>query len=284
MKIKCALVVLAGLLMLNANAFSQDTNLWIFVCFGQSNMEGYPGIEEQDKGPVDPRFQMLAAVDFPKQDRKKGSWYPAVPPLCRPNCGICPADFFGRTLVSNLPPNIKVGIVNVSVAGCKIELFQKDSFQSYASNAPSWMANIIKAYDGNPYQYLVDTAKLAQKDGVIKGILLHQGESNTNDKEWPNKVKGIYENLLTDLNLKAENVPLIAGELVPADQKGACASMNKIIDDLPKTIPTVHVVSSTGCLARPDHLHFTPAGYRELGKRYADTTLPLLGFKLAEGK
>jgi hypothetical protein len=46
-------------------------------------------------------------------------------------------------------------------------------------------------------------AKLAQKDGVIKGILLHQGESNTNDREWPNKVKGVYENLLKDLNLKA---------------------------------------------------------------------------------
>ena len=63
-------------------------------------------------------------------------------------------------------------------------------------------------------------AKLAQKDGVIKGILLHQGESNTNDKEWPNKVKGIYDNLIKDLNLKAEEVPLLAGELVNADQKG----------------------------------------------------------------
>ena len=80
-------------------------------------------------------------------------------------------------------------------------------------------------------------AKLAQKDGVIKGILLHQGESNTGDKEWPNKVKGIYDNLINDLNLKAEEVPLLAGELVNADQHGACAGMNNIIDELPKTIP-----------------------------------------------
>jgi alpha-L-fucosidase 2 len=241
-------------------------------------MEGFPGIQEQDKGPVDDRFQVLAAVDFPKQDRKKGNWYPAVPPLCRPNTGLCPADFFGRTLASNLPPNIKIGIVHVAVAGCKIELFDKDNFQSYAATAPSWMKNIIKTYDGNPYQHLVDMAKLAQKDGVIKGILLHQGESNTNDKEWPKKVKGVYENLLKDLNLKAENVPLLAGEVVPADQKGACASMNKIIDELPKTIPTAHVVSSTGCTALPpDQLHFTPAGYRELGTRYGQTMLPLLG-------
>ena len=277
-------LLLAALLLWNANAFSQNTNFFVFLCFGQSNMEGFPGLEEQDKGPVDGRFQMLAAVDFPKQERTRGNWYPAVPPLCRPSSGIGPADYFGRTLASNLPPDIKVGVINVAVAGCKIELFEKDTFQTYAATAPGWMTNIIAAYGGNPYQRLVETAKLAQKDGVIKGILLHQGESNTNDKEWPNKVKSVYENLLKDLKLKAEDVPLIAGEVVAADQKGVCASMNKIIDDLPKTIPTAHVVSSEGCVARADHLHFTPAGYREFGERYAETMLPLLGYKTAGAK
>jgi hypothetical protein len=285
MKMKPRLLVLAGLLLLNVNAFSQDTNLWIFVCFGQSNMEGFPGIQEQDKTNMDDRFQVLAAVDFPNMGRKKGDWYPAVPPLCRPSTGLCPADFFCRTMVACLPKNIRVGVVNVSVAGCKIELFEKDNYQAYASNAPSWMKNIIKGYDGNPYQYLVETAKLAQKDGVIKGILLHQGESNTNDKEWPNKVKGVYDNLIKDLNLKSEQVPLLAGEVVNADQKGACASMNSIIDELPQTIPNSHVISSAGCTAiPPDHLHFDPAGYRELGKRYADEMLSLLGYPTAETK
>jgi lysophospholipase L1-like esterase len=47
---------------------------------------------------------------------------------------------------------------------------------------------------------------------------------------------------------------------------------------LPKTIPTAHIVSSAGCPCRPDHLHFTAAGYRELGTRYAQTMLPLLGY------
>lgn len=272
--------MLTGLLLFNVNVYSQDTNRFIFLCFGQSNMEGFPGIVDQDKGPVDDRLKVLAAVDFPKLDRKKGNWYPAVPPLCRPHAGLCPADYFGRTLVAHLPPNIKVGIVNVAVAGCKIELFEKDHYEAYAAKAPGWMANIIKQYDGNPYQYFVETAKRAQKDGVIKGILLHQGESNTNDKEWPGKVKGIYENLLRDLDLKADEVPLLAGEVVNADQGGVCASMNKIIDDLPKTIPTAHVISSKGCACRRDHLHFTPEGYRELGKRYAETMLPLLGYPL----
>lgn len=270
---KKAFYLLLFAVSLNTVALAQDPNFYIFLCFGQSNMEGFPGIEEQDKGPVDERFQMLATVDFPKQNREKGKWYLAVPPLSRPYAGLGPSDYFGRTLVSKLPKDIKVGIVNVSIGGCKIELFQKDAWQAYAATAPDWMKGTIQEYGGNPYQRLVEMARLAQKEGVIKGILLHQGESNTNDKEWPNKVKGVYENLLKDLNLKAEDVPLLAGEVVGADQKGACASMNKIINDLPKTISTAHVVSSEGCASRPDHLHFTAAGYRELGKRYAEKLL-----------
>ncbi len=277
MKMTTPLLALAGLLLFNVNAFSQDTNLWIFLCFGQSNMEGFPGVQEQDKTNVDDRFQVLAAVDFPGMDRKKDNWYTAVPPLCRPGCGLCPADYFGRTLVANLPKNIKVGVVVVAVAGCKIELFEKTNYEAYASTAASWMKPIIKTYGGNPYQYLVDMGKLAQKDGVIKGILLHQGESNSGDREWPNKVKGIYDNLLQDLNLKAADVPLLAGELVAKDQGGACAGMNTIIDDLPKTISTAHVISATGC-TKINSLHFNPAGYRLLGTRYAETMLPLLGY------
>ena len=110
-------------------------------------------------------------------------------------------------------------------------------------------------------------------------VLLHQGESNNKDKQWPDKVKGIYNRLLKDLNLNAENVALLVGGLVPADQNGACASMNKIIEELPKTIPTAHFISSDGCVGRSDHLHFAPAGYRELGTRYALKMLSLLGYK-----
>ncbi len=63
-----------------ASAEDPDPKFYIFLCFGQSNMEGFPGVEEQDKAEVE-RFKMLAAVDFPKLDRKKGEWYPAVPPV-----------------------------------------------------------------------------------------------------------------------------------------------------------------------------------------------------------
>ena len=272
-------LALSALILLSANAFAQDKDFYIFLCFGQSNMDGFPApLDEADKVGVDDRFQILAAIDFPELGRVKGNWYTAVPPLCRPGNGLSPADYFGRTLVAKLPTHIKVGVVNVAVPGCKIELFDQSTYQAYSDVAPGWMKNYITTYGGNPYQYLLETAREAQKAGVIKGILLHQGESNTDDREWPNKVKAIYEQLLKDLNLTADDVPLLAGEVVAADQKGACAPMNRIIATLPKTIPTAHIVSAAGCEARPpDHLHFTFEGYRELGRRYADTMLPLLG-------
>jgi hypothetical protein len=287
MKRKRASLLLAACFVVTvttgAAARDPDPKFYIFLCFGQSNMEGFPGIEEQDK-TVDERFQVLAAVDMPKLGRKKGSWYPAVAPLCRGSSGLGPADYFGRTLVAHLPKDIRVGVVNVSVAGCKIELFDKMHYTTYASTALPWMTNIIKEYDGNPYAHLVEMGKLAQKEGVIKGILLHQGESNTNDKQWPAKVKAAYENLIKDLDLKPEAVPLLVGELVHADQNGACATMNAIIAELPKAVPNSHVISSSGCKSRPDRLHFTAAGYRELGKRYGEKMLSLLGYKVGESK
>lgn len=275
------LAVLA-LITLQMKGFSQDQNFYIFLCFGQSNMEGNARIQAQDTLQVNPRFQVMEAVDCPNLGRTKGSWYPAIPPLCRCRTGLTPADYFGRTMIARLPENIKIGVINVAVGGCKIELFDKDNYQSYVSTAPSWMLNMIKEYDGNPYQRLVEMAKLAQKSGVIKGILLHQGESNTNDSTWTKKVNGVYTNLMKDLNLNPQNTPLLAGELVNADQGGACASMNKIIATLPQTIPNSHVISSSGCTGIPDHLHFTAEGYRELGKRYAVKMLSLLGYPITE--
>lgn len=279
MKIKLVLLIIVSVLLSNTKVFAQDQDFYIFLCFGQSNMEGAARPEPQDT-TVDDRFMVMETIDCPNLGRTMGNWYPAVPPLCRCRTGLSPADYFGRTMVEHLPKNIRVGVINVSIGGCKIELFDKDNYQAYVSTAPAWMTNMINEYDGNPYKRLVETAKLAQKDGVIKGILLHQGESNTNDTIWPNKVRIVYDNLMKDLNLKAENVPLLAGEMVSAAEGGACASMNDIIAELPQTIPNSYVISSDGCAGKPDHLHFTAEGYRMLGNRYAAKMLSVLGYNI----
>ncbi|MGZ3754115.1 MAG: sialate O-acetylesterase [Mucilaginibacter sp.] len=279
---KFRFITVISLVLLSLTGFSQDKKFYIFICFGQSNMEGNARIEAQDTVGVDSRFQMLQAVDCSDKGRVKNNWYTAVPPLARCRTGLTPADYFGRTLVANLPKKIKIGIINVSVAGAKIEVFEKDSYQSYLANAPVWMKNIATEYGGSPYDRLVELAKSAQKAGVIKGVLLHQGESNPNDTLWTKKVKGIYDNLMKDLDLKPKKVPLLAGELVNADQQGACANMNKIIATLPQTLPNSYVISSAGCTCSRDHLHFTAEGYRLLGKRYGETMLSLLGYKIKE--
>jgi len=279
MKTKLKWSLVTGLLLSTASVFPQDTNFWVFLCFGQSNMESGGRMEEMDR-TVDSRFQVLADVDAPNRGWQKGKWYDAVPPLSARGNGICMVDYFGRTMVSNLPPNIRIGVIKVSIPGCKIELFQKDIFTNYVATVQSWMSNYIKGYGGNPYQYLVDMAKVAQKDGVIKGFLLHQGESNPNDHEWPNKVKGIYDNFIKDLNLKPEEAPFLAGETVNADQGGACAGFNKIMAELPKTLPNSYVISSAGCPCNPDHMHFNSAGSRDFGRRYGEKMLSVLGYKL----
>lgn len=278
MKIKLSIILFVGFLFSNVNVFSQNPNFYIFLCFGQSNMEGNARIEAQDTLGISNRFRVMEAIDCPALNRTKGNWYTAVPPLCRCHTGLTPADYFGRTLVANLPDSIKIGVINVSVGGCKIELFDKNNYQTYVATAPSWMIGMIREYDGNPYGRLVETAKLAQKDGVIKGILLHQGESNPNDTLWTKKVKLVYDNLMNDLNLKPENVPLLAGEMVNADQGGACVGMNKIIATLPQTIPNSYIIPSAGCIGAPDHLHFKADGYRKLGRRYAMQMLSKLGW------
>ena len=261
-----------------------DPNFYIFLCFGQSNMEGAARPEAQDLKSPGPRFVWMPAVDYPATDklpaRKMGEWYEAIPPLCRPNTGLTPADWFGRTLVASLPENIKIGVIHVAIGGIDIKGFLPDSIKDYAEKkAPGWMKGMLAAYDNNPYERLVTLAKKAQKDGVIKGILMHQGETNTGDPKWAGMVKQVYDNLCGDLNLKPEEVNLYAGNIVQADGKGVCIGCKKQIDELPLTLHTSQVISSDGCTNGPDRLHFDAAGYRELGCRYGEAVARHLGFE-----
>lgn len=277
-------LILSAFALLSAMAINaQDPDFHIYLCFGQSNMEGNARIEQQDLEGVSDRFMMMATVDDQERGREKGKWYTAVPPLCRPNTGLTPADYFGRTLVETLPENVRVGVINVAIGGCHIETFLPDSIAGYVEKrAPGWMKGMLAAYDNDPYARLVEMAKLAQKDGVIKGVLVHQGESNTGDPRWPSQLKKVYDNLMNDLGLQGQVVPLLVGEVVNSDRGGVCASHNDVIARVPSVIPQAHVISSSGCTNAFDLLHFDAAGYRELGKRYANKMLQLLGYDVPQ--
>ena len=273
-------VVLMSFVMFGSAQAAVDPNFYIFLCFGQSNMEGAARPEAEDTKSPGPRFLLMPAVDDAQRGRTMGKWCEAAAPLCRPNTGLTPADWFGRTLIETLPDNIRVGVIHVAIGGIRIEGFMPDQITEYVKTAPGWMKGMLEAYGNNPYERLVTLAKRAQQDGVIKGVLMHQGESNTGDPEWAQKVQSVYDHLLGDLQLKPEEVPLLAGEVVQANGEGQCVAMNKQIDELPKTLHTAHVVSSTGCSNGPDKLHFDAAGYRELGRRYGEKMLELMGYQV----
>ena len=254
-----------------------DPNFHIYLCFGQSNMEGNAAIEGKDRVGVDPRFMMMAAVDMPSSKRKKGEWYTAYPPLCRDYTGLTPADYFGRTMVENLPESIKVGVINVAVGGASIDLFDQDKCADYIKKEADWFKNYCSEYGNDPYKVLVTMAKKAQQNGVIKGILLHQGCTNNGQKDWPVRVKRIYVRLLHDLGLNEEETPLLIGELLSQEKGGVCWGHNSVIAKTQPVIPNSYVVSSKDCPGASDGLHFTAEGYRMIGKRYAEKMLELLG-------
>ena len=263
-------------LMAAASVYAEpDPNFHIYLAFGQSNMEGQGTIESQDK-TVDPRFQMLSAIDNFK-GRKLGTWNDAIPPLANNHGGLGPTDYFGRTLVEKLDPQIKVGVVVVAIAGCSIVAFDSPIDQSYLSTQAGWFKDIVNDYGGDPYQRLVDMAKKAKEDGVIKGIIFHQGETDEGDSDWPNKVKKVYDRLVRDIGLD-ENIPFFAGE-VP--YQGSSKGTNNNIRKLPQQSKNFYLVSAEG-LNDLDmmRIHFSSQGYRDFGKRYAEKVMEVLGDKL----
>lgn len=273
------MAVLLATSLLGAKA-DVDPNFYIYICFGQSNMEGNAQPESIDRTGIDARFQLLATCNFTNPSRTKGKWYTATPPLVSPNGGLGPSDYFGRTMVECLPENVRVGVIPVAMGGSPIEMFDKDKYQQKMKDNPSeWWVTLAKNhYGGNPYGRIIEMAKEAQKVGVIKGILLHQGCSNNGDSNWPNMVKKIYNDMLSDLSLGTDSVPLFVGETLYQNQGGSCYAHNTQVARMPSVIPNSYVVSSDGCPGNGnDPWHFNAWGYRILGSRYADEALYALG-------
>ena len=265
-----------------------DPNFYIYICFGQSNMEGNADWEVQDEG-VDSHFQMLATCNFPERKvkgdntkkipaRQMGKWYTAECPIVSPVGKLGPSDYFGRTMVEQLPDK-KIGVIAVAMGGSPIEMFDKDLYwDKYQANYNEWWAQIARNYYGeNPYGRIIEMAKEAQKVGVIKGILLHQGESNNGDEKWPGMVKKIYKDMLHDLGLRPADVPIFVGETEYENMGGGCSWHNHVVAKIPEVIPTGHVVSADGIPGNgTDPWHFSAAGYRTFGQRYAEKVLDVM--------
>lgn len=284
-----ALVVLFSTVALMSsctpNAKKAEPQKLLFLAIGQSNMVG-KGIVAPEDSLVSPRFLNLASTNT--DDRQVGEWRLAIPGNCRPGHDypnyVSLTDHFGKTLLEYLPETDTIGVLQVGVDGCPMRLFDPDQYKGFVDSCQmDWMNGQLDSYDRQPYERLISLAKQAQAEGwIIRGILVHQGETDAYSDYWPKETDKVYRNLLNVLGLTAENVPLIAGEAIGIDQNGVCAHCNPTIDRLHDFVPTGWTVSAYGCEKGPDNLHFSAAGYHRLGMRYAIKWLQLNGYQVED--
>ena len=226
-----------------------EANFHLYLLVGQSNMAGRGKIELQDKESV-PRVLML---------NKANEWVSAVDPIHfdKTIAGVSLGRTFGIEM-AKVKKEVKIGLIPCAVGGTPIRRWQQN---------------------GDLYKADLKRAKLAQKDGVIKGILWHQGESDSGRKETAN----IYEDQLHAMigawrkDLRSESIPVVVGEL---GQFFKSAKFKGTVDAALKTLP--EKVKHTGWVSaqelehKGDVVHFNADSYREFGKRYAAKLQTLL--------
>ena len=225
-------------------------NVHLFLLIGQSNMAGRGTVEDQDKVPH-ARVLMFS---------KAGEWVPATDPMHfdKPATGTGLGKTFG-TVLADEDPGVTIGLIPCAVGGSPIDAWQ-----------PGVFYEPTKSY---PWDDAMRRAHAALKAGVLKGILWHQGESDSTEQLAPG-----YEGKLHDLirrvrgELDAPDVPFVAGQL----GRFADAPWNewKVMVDrahraLPAQVKNTAFVSSEGLDHKGDKVHFNAASYRELGRRYA---------------
>lgn len=228
----------------------------LFLLVGQSNMAGRGVVEEQDKTPH-PRVLMLS---------KENQWVPATDPMHfdKPAAGVGLGKTFGQ-IVAEANPDVTIGLIPCAVGGSPIDAWKPGVFYPPTKS--------------HPWDDMVKRVEAALPAGTLKGILWHQGESDSTAKDAP-----VYEAKLHDLIkrlrelVKVPDVPFIAGQMGKFD--GVPWNPEKEIVDkahqsLPNKVPHTAFVSAEGLKHKGDKVHFDAASYRELGKRYAEAYLKM---------
>ncbi|MSR31458.1 MAG: sialate O-acetylesterase [Gemmataceae bacterium] len=218
-------------------------------------MAGRGVVEKEDKQPH-PRVVFLT---------KGNEWKPAVDPLHfdKPAAGVGLGKRFAEK-IGEANPGIMVGLVPCAVGGSPIDAWKPGVFY-----APT---------KSHPWDDAVKRVKIAAQAGEFKGILWHQGESDSTPM-----LAGKYEEKLHDLiarlrNELGEEVPFIVGQLgqfsdKPWDKEKTV--VGKVLKDLPGKVKGTAFADSTGLKHKGDGVHFDSAGYRALGNRYANAFLKL---------
>lgn len=223
----------------------------LFLLVGQSNMAGRGELAAEDR-VAPPR--VLALND-------QGAWVPAIDPLHFDKPAAVGVGL-GRTFgieIAQTSPQVTVGLIPCAVGGSPI-----DAWTPGTHYPPT---------NSHPWDDAIRRARLAMRSGQLKGILWHQGESDAQPG-----LADAYQAKLDDLiarfrkELGDENLPFIVGQMGQFPEKPwdeAKRRVDRAHRELPTRVRHTAFVSSDGLTHKGDEVHFDAAGYRELGRRYA---------------
>lgn len=224
-----------------------DPSLHLYLLVGQSNMAGRGAVDEESK-VVEPRVLMLT---------KGLEWQPTTDPLHfdKPVAGVGPGLAFGKVMATK-SLGVRIGLIPCAVGGTSIKLWVPDAFDQVTRT--------------HPYSDMLDRVKAAQKVGVLKGILWHQGEADRNAADG-------YGGLLRELIARVRRdcgveVPFVAGEISSFESNTAEATQrfNAALHALEGRIEKYGCVSTEGLSHKGDKVHYDTASARSLGERYAE--------------
>jgi len=232
-----------------AESLPPKEKLHLYLLIGQSNMAGR-GVLDTEK-----RISRARILKFSPNNK----WASGVEPLHHDKPASVGAGLgmsFAREM-ADADKSITVGLIPCAVGGTPLERWQKG---------------------GDLYAQALERARLAMKDGTLKGILWHQGEGDSGNegksKSYADRLAGMVADLRVDLG--AGEVPFVAGKLglFLADKgKDGQPSYWPLVNDqlasIPARVPKSAVVESTGLNHKGDGVHFDTPALREFGLRYA---------------
>lgn len=163
----------------------------IYLLLGQSNMAGR-GIVESEDQQTHPRVHMLD---------KNNEWKPARDPMHFDKliAGVGPGLTFGK-LMADADTNITFGLVPCAAGGSSIDAWKVGGYHDQT-----------KSY---PYDEALKRARIAMQVGQLKGIIWHQGESDSKPGQaetYAEKLKVLIASLRKELN--APDLPVVVATL-----------------------------------------------------------------------
>lgn len=234
----------------SAQDLPSKENFHLYLLVGQSNMAGRGKVTEEDK-KAHPRVLMLS---------KEKKWVPAVDPMHfdKPIAGVGLGRTFGIEM-AKANSQIVIGLIPCAVGGSPIDAWEPGGYHESTKT--------------HPWDDMLPRAKEALQAGILKGILWHQGESDSKAGLAPAYEKKLHA--LIDRFRKtfdAPDVPFLAGAMGNWPER-PWDEWKKQVDAahraLPGKIPNTAFVSADE-LNHRDKVHFDRASYLVFGKRYAE--------------